>query len=812
MSVETTEKTKLLPLLPVRDVVVFPHMMLPLVVGRPKSVRALEDAMAKDKMIFLVAQKRLQTEDPTEEDLYRFGAVAEVLQHLKLPDGTSKILVEGKLRARLLAFRPQEAGFIQVEVETLTSAHEKTAELEALTREAINLFEEYVRLNRRFPFETALSLRTIDDPDRLADVIAGNLLIKLSDKQALLEAVELKSRFELLIKILNSEMEILSLERKIQGRVRHQIEKSQKEYYLTEQMKAIQKELRQKDDFAREMDDLKDKIKKAKMSKEAEAAAAKELERLSKMMPMSPEATVIRTYIDWMVSLPWSVKSEDNLDLKRAERILNEDHYGLEKAKERILEYLAVCKLTRKMKGPILCFVGPPGVGKTSLGKSIARAIGRKFVRMSLGGVRDEAEIRGHRRTYIGSLPGRILQSMRKAKSKNPVFLLDEVDKIGADFRGDPAAALLEVLDPEQNTTFNDHYLEVDFDLSDVLFITTANTLFTIPPSLQDRMEILRFSGYTQEEKIHIAQKFLIPKQMKEHGLKPATLTLTHEALEGIIHRYTQEAGVRNLEREIANICRKVARQVVSRKARKHVRVTSKSLHRLLGVQKYSDNGAEPNRVGVATGLAWTESGGDTMNIEVSLMPGKGKLTLTGKLGEVMQESAQAALSFIRANGALIGLKNDFYKNKEIHIHVPEGAVPKDGPSAGITIATALASALSRRSVKRDVAMTGEITLRGRVLPIGGFKEKTLAAHRRGIRTVLYPHDNQKDMEDIPKNIQKKMRFVPVKRMEEVLKIALDKRTVSGERLVLHNTRLTGAVSGKSSKKRNTENRKPMGR
>ncbi len=597
--------------------------------------------------------------------------------------------------------------------------------------------------------------------------------MKLKDKQEIIEAINVEERLEKLVKILISENEILSIEKKIQGRVRNQIEKSQKEYYLTEQMKAIQKELKQKDEYSKEIDELRAKMKQTKVSKEAEGIIGKELLRLEKMPPFSPEATVIRTYLDWLINLPWEIKTEDNLEIKRAQKILDEDHYGLDKAKERILQYLAVCKLTKKLKGPILCFVGPPGTGKTSLGRSISRALGRKFVRMSLGGMRDEAEIRGHRRTYIGALPGRIIQSIKKVKSKNPVFLLDEIDKLGNDFRGDPAAALLEVLDPEQNNTFSDHYLEVDFDLSDVMFITTANTLYSIPISLRDRMEIIRFPGYTVEEKVKIAKMFLFPKQIKENGLTGDNLAINDKAMEKVVFDYTREAGVRNLEREIANICRKVAKELVSEGKKERVQITGQNLHDYLGIPKYSHNGKEENEIGVATGLAWTEVGGDTLPIEVSVMNGKGSLTLTGKLGEVMQESAKAALSYVRANTQRLGLVSDFYHDKEIHIHVPEGAIPKDGPSAGIVIASALVSALTGIPVKKNVAMTGEITLRGKVFPVGGLKEKILAAHRLGMKIVVLPFENEKDMEEIPKNIQKKMKFVLVKNMDEVLQVAL---------------------------------------
>ncbi|MDD5686843.1 MAG: endopeptidase La [Elusimicrobia bacterium] len=764
---------KTLPLLPVRDVVVFPYMVLPLVVGREKSQKALQEAMAGNHIIFLATQKKIQTEDPTSAEIYEIGVVAEVLQLLKMPDGSAKILVEGLVRAKFSNFNLVQKGYIEVDIEKLEVVIDKTPKVEALMRQTINLFEQYIGLNPRLPYETISVLNSIEEPGRLADMIAAHLIVKNAQKQIILETVNPEQRLEKIIEILNGELEILNIEKKIQSRVRGQIEKSQKEYYLTEQMKAIQKELKQKDDNAKEVDELRGKIKTAKMTKEAETVALKELSRMEKMMPFSPEATVIRTYIDWLIALPWEIKTEDNLNLKHAEDILEEDHYGLEKIKERIVEYLAVSKMRKKLKGPILCFVGPPGTGKTSIGKSIARALGRKFVRISLGGVRDEAEIRGHRRTYIGALPGRILQSLRKAKSKNPVFLMDEIDKMGMDFRGDPASALLEVLDPEQNSTFSDHYMEVDFDLSDVMFITTANTLYSIPPALADRMEILHFSGYTKEEKVHIARKFLIPKQFKEHGVTPEQLSITDGAVNFIIKEYTLEAGVRSLEREIANVIRKVIKEIVSEKKKGTVEVTEKNAKKYLGIPKYHTDEKSENQVGVATGLAWTEVGGDTLSIEVSIMKGKGSLTLTGKLGDVMKESAQAALSYIRSNAKKFHLKEDFFKDKEIHIHVPEGAIPKDGPSAGITMVTALLSALTNKPVKKDIAMTGEVTLRGRVLSIGGFKEKVLAAYRNGIKTVIFPYENMKDMEEIPKEVQGKIKFVPVKEVEEVIEKTL---------------------------------------
>ena len=761
-----------LPLLPVRDVVIFPYMVLPLAVGRSKSIKALEEAMARDRLIFLVTQRKIQTENPGKEDLYSIGVVAEILQLLKMPDGTIKILVEGLERAKIADFIPQQ-GFIQVKIERHLETYVPNQELEALMRNVVTLFEKYVKLNRRIPIETIMSVSNIDDPSRLADIIASHISIKILQEQLVLETWDTKKRLIELAKILTAENDILSIEKKIQVRVRDQIEKTQKEYYLHEQIKAIKKELKETDDYQKEVSELREKVRKSKAPPEVAKQAEKEISRLEKMMPFSPEATVIRTYLDWIIGVPWAISTKDHLDLKRAEKILDEDHYGLDKAKQRIVEYLAVCKLTKKLKGPIICFVGPPGTGKTSLGRSIARALGRKFIRMSLGGIRDEAEIRGHRRTYIGALPGRIIQSLSKIKSRNPVFLLDEVDKMGQDFRGDPAAALLEVLDPEQNNTFSDHYLEVEFDLSDVMFITTANTLYTVPPSLADRMEVIEFPGYTKEEKIKIAQKFLVPKQVKENGLNSDKLVISERALNLIIRDYTLEAGVRNLEREIANVCRKVAKELASVKGRKAVKITAKNLHRYLGIPKYHREKPGQNEVGVATGLAWTEVGGDILSIEVSIMKGKGSLTLTGKLGEVMRESAQAALSYVRSNANKLGLPPDFYKDIEIHIHVPEGAIPKDGPSAGITMAVALTSALTNRPVKKDVAMTGEITLRGRILSVGGFKEKMLAAHRSGVKTVIFPRENERNLKEIPKEIKNKMKFIPVKNIDEVFRIAL---------------------------------------
>lgn len=764
-----------LPLLPLRDLVVFPHMVVPLLVGRQKSIRALEEADKKDKAILLCAQKAVKVEDPNPDDIYNVGTAAQIIQSLKLPDGSYKLLVEGLYRVRIKRFLPNKE-FLRVEVEYISADVERTVEIEALMRSLINQFEEYAKLNPRVPTDAFATIANIDNPDQIADTVASYLTLRVSERQSILEIVNPVDRIKRLTEVLNSEIGILQVEKKIASSVRKQIEKAQKEYFLQEQLKAIEKELGQKDEHKSEIDELKDKIKQAKMTKEAQEVALRELEKLARMHPSSPEATVSRNYIDWLIALPWSIKTEDKLDIKNAEKILNDDHYGLEKPKERILEYLAVRKLVKSMKGQILCFVGPPGVGKTSLAKSIARALGRHFVRVSLGGVRDEAEIRGHRRTYIGSLPGRIIQSIRKAKSKNPVFLMDEVDKMAMDFRGDPAAALLEVLDPEQNSTFSDHYLEVEFDLSDVMFITTANFQDNIPLPLQDRMEIIKLSGYTEYEKLKIACGFLIPKQIKANGLKDEKISFSDEAILKIIRRYTREAGVRNLEREIARACRRIAKEVVEKGKDFKLKLTAANIQRYLGPLQFNEPKIEEeNEVGVATGLAWTEAGGDIIAIESTLMKGKGKLTLTGKLGEVMQESAQAALSFIRSRAAELGIDDDFYKKIDIHIHVPEGAIPKDGPSAGIAIATALISSLTKSPVKKDVAMTGEITLRGKVLPIGGLKSKILAAHRVGIKTVIIPKENEKDLTEIPKNILREIKIVMVENMDKVLDIALEK-------------------------------------
>lgn len=772
---ETPKIPDNLPMLPVRDIILYPAMVLPLAVGREKSVRALEEAMSANRLIFVVAQKNIQIEDPTPDDIYSIGTVCEVLQILKMPDGTLKALVEGISRAQWTDFKLSDKGYIEVGVNVFDEKIEKTPESEAIMRRAISLFEQYVKLNPRMPMEVSISINNITDPARLADTIASHLAIKNNEKQTILELIDPVERLEKIIQILSAEIEILNIERRIQNRVRNQIEKTQKEYYLTEQMKAIQKELKQKDDAQRDLDELREKLKKTKMPQNVRDAAEKEFARLEKMMPMSPEATVIRTYLDWIIELPWEKSTQDNLDLKRAKEILDEDHYGLEKVKDRILEYLAVLSRVNKIKGPILCFIGPPGVGKTSIAKSVARSLGRNFVRISMGGVRDEAEIRGHRRTYIGSMPGKIIQSMKKAGSNNPVFILDEIDKIGSDWRGDPSAALLEVLDPEQNYAFGDHYLDVDFDLSKVMFITTANTLHNIPNTLLDRLEIIRFSGYTDDEKVHIAKDFIIPKQLEEHGLKKEELIIEPDALNSIIKNYTHEAGVRNLSREIANLCRKVAKELAFDSSIKSITVKSENINKYLGIPHYERERVAENDIGVVTGLAWTEVGGETLTIEVNKMKGKGALVLTGKLGDVMKESAQAALTYVRSSAVKLGIDEDIFKDTDFHVHVPEGAVPKDGPSAGIAMATALASVCMNKAAKKKVAMTGEVTLRGRVLAIGGLKEKVLAAFREGITTILFPDGNKKDLADIPEDIKKKVKMIPVSHMDEVISQAIEK-------------------------------------
>ena len=761
------------PLLPLRDIIVFPHMVVPLFVGRQRSIKALEEATQKQSPIFLSSQKDAKTNEPTEEDIYKTGTVGTVVQMLKLPDGTVKVLIEGKRRAKIVRF-VNSPDFFLVEIEEAPEVVERNTEVEALTREVHTTFENYVKLKKKIPPEMVMSVSSIDDPGRLADTIVAHLGIKIEDRQNLLETFNAAERLEKVLGHMRAEIEILEVERRIRSRVKKQMERSQKEYYLNEQMRAIQKELGEKDEFKNEIQEIEEKLKQKKLSAEAKDKVEKELKKLKMMSPMSAEATVVRNYIDWILSLPWNELTDDKLDINEAEKVLEEDHYGLEKVKERILEYLAVGSLVGKIKGPILCLVGPPGVGKTSLGRSIARATGRKFVRVSLGGVRDEAEIRGHRRTYIGALPGKIIQSMKKAGSSNPVFLMDEIDKMSTDFRGDPSSALLEVLDPEQNTTFNDHYLDLDYDLSKVMFITTANTLDRIPRPLQDRMEIIRIAGYTELEKLSIAKKYLLEKQKEANGLTPENVAFTDNALLGVIRHYTKEAGVRNLEREIAAICRKVAVEVVKKDRNAHIQVGTKSLHKYLGPERFRYGKAEAeHKIGVATGLAWTELGGELLATEVTIMPGKGQLTITGKLGDVMQESAQAAMSYVRSRAMELGLERDFYQKIDVHIHVPEGAIPKDGPSAGITMATSLVSALIKVPVYNDLAMTGEITLRGTVLPIGGLKEKVLAAHRAGIKKVLIPADNEKDIEEIPATVLKTVEMIAVSHMDEVLKKAL---------------------------------------
>src|SRR6266403_752972 len=761
------------PLLPLRDIIVFPHMVVPLFVGRQRSIKALEEATQKQGPIFLSSQKDAKTNEPTEEDIYKIGTLGTVVQMLKLPDGTVKVLIEGKKRAQVARF-VNSPDFFLVDVEDAPELVERNTEIEALVREVHTTFENYVKLKKKIPPEMVMSVSSIDEPGRLADTIVAHLGIKLEDRQNLLETVNAAERLEKVLGHMRAEIEILEVERRIRSRVKKQMERSQKEYYLNEQMRAIQKELGEKDEFKNEIQEIEEKLKQKKLSAEATDKVEKALKKLKMMSPMSAEATVVRNYIDWIISMPWNEFTDDKLDINEAERVLEEDHYGLEKVKERILEYLAVQSLVGKIKGPILCLVGPPGVGKTSLGRSIARATGRKFVRVSLGGVRDEAEIRGHRRTYIGALPGKIIQSMKKAGSSNPVFLMDEIDKMSTDFRGDPSSALLEVLDPEQNTTYNDHYLDLDYDLSKVMFITTANTLDRIPRPLQDRMEIIRIACYTELEKTRIAKKYLLEKQKEANGLIPENLVFTDNALLGVIRHYTKEAGVRNLEREIASICRKVAVEVVRKDRNARIQVGSKSLHKYLGPIKFRYGKVEAEvKIGVTTGLAWTELGGELLATEVTIMPGKGQLIITGKLGDVMQESAQAAMSYVRSRAGELGLERDFYQKLDVHIHVPEGAIPKDGPSAGITMATCLVSALMKIPVHNDLAMTGEITLRGSVLPIGGLKEKVLAAHRAGIKRVLIPAENEKDIEEIPATVLKTVELELVSHMDQVLKKAL---------------------------------------
>ncbi len=772
MNLERSERIEI-PVLPLRDVVVYPHMVIPLFVGREKSISCLETAMETNKQVLLVAQKQADTDEPTVDDLFEVGTVATILQLLKLPDGTVKVLVEGQQRAKINHFK--ESDFFLAEAEFIVTPELDEREQEVIVRSAINQFEGFIKLNKKIPPEVLTSLNGIDEAARLADTIAAHMPLKLVDKQQVLEVIDVTERLEFLMGQMESEIDLLQVEKRIRGRVKKQMEKSQREYYLNEQMKPIQKELGEMEDAPDEFETLQKKIDESKMPQEAREKTEQELQKLKMMSPMSAEATVVRSYIDWMVSVPWTKRSKVKKNLAKAEEILNEDHYGLERVKERILEYLAVQNRINKLKGPILCLVGPPGVGKTSLGRSIASATGRKYVRMALGGVRDEAEIRGHRRTYIGSLPGKLIQKMSKVGVKNPLFLLDEIDKMSSDMRGDPASALLEVLDPEQNNSFNDHYLEVDYDLSDVMFVATSNSM-NIPGPLLDRMEVIRLSGYTEDEKLNIAKRHLVEKQVQRNGLKPNEIVIEDSAIIGIIRYYTREAGVRGLEREISKICRKAVKNILLDKDIKSVTVTMDNLKEYLGVQRFDYGKAdESNRIGQVTGLAWTEVGGDLLTIETQSMPGKGKLTQTGSLGDVMQESIQAAMTVVRSRADKLGINSDFYEKKDIHVHVPEGATPKDGPSAGTAMCTALVSALTGNPVKAEVAMTGEITLRGEVLPIGGLKEKLLAAHRGGIKTVLIPKDNERDLEEIPENVIADLQVIPVRWIDEVLKVALER-------------------------------------
>jgi ATP-dependent Lon protease len=765
-------RTRTIPLLPLRGLIIYPTVVLHLDVGREKSVEALEKVMMDDHHIFLAAQKEISIEDPEPEDIYETGTVSIVKQMLKLPNGTIRILVEGTQRARIKSFVKTD-GYYEAEVELLEEDETVDIEKQAFMRKVLEQFESYIRLSKKISEETLATVRDIDEPGRLADIVSSHLPLKVKEKQEILEAADITERLKLVVQILSNEQEVLGLEKKIGQQVKRSMERTQKEYYLREQMKAIQKELGEREGKEGEVEELREKIEASSMRENVKEMALKELSRFEKIPPSSAESGVIRNYIDWLLALPWQEETEDKLDITHAGKILDEEHYGLDKVKERVLEYLSVQKLTRSLKGPILCLVGPPGVGKTSLARSIAKSLDRHFVRISLGGVRDEAEIRGHRRTYVGAMPGRIIQGMKKAKTINPVFLLDEIDKMSNDFRGDPSAAMLEVLDPEQNNTFSDHYIEEPYDLSKVMFITTANTVQTIPQPLLDRMELISIAGYTEVEKQYIASFHLIPKQIAEHGLKKAQCRFKEDALQLLIRRYTREAGVRNLERRIASICRKAAKMIVTEE-RKQVTITPAMVEQMLGKPPYHYGQAETeDQVGVATGLAYTAYGGDTLSIEVSLLPGKGKLTLTGKLGDVMKESAQAAFSYVRSKTEELGIQPDFHEKYDIHIHVPEGATPKDGPSAGITMATALVSALTRNPVKKEVGMTGEITLRGRVLPIGGLKEKTLSAHRAGLTTIILPKDNEKDLDDIPESVKQDLTFYPVSHLDEVLALAL---------------------------------------
>lgn len=767
-----TEKIKT-PLLPLRDIVIFPGMVVPLFIGREKSINALKYALSEEKEIFLATQKNAIMDEPRQKDIYSFGTIATVLQLLKMPDGTVKSLIEGKQRAKIKNFITN-TDFTMVEVDKVDEHYVPNSRTEALMRSIHSSFKSYAGLNQKIGDDVAQSIASINNPTQLINSIAAHLAVKVKEKQSLLEIEDTGNRLEKLYQILIAEIDILELEESLRTRVKKQMEKTQKNYYLNEQMRAIQKEMGAQDDFTSELKDLERKIKNKNLPKEASIKTRHEFKKLKMMTSMSAEATVVRNYIDWILSLPWMKKTKDKLNIQEAETILEEDHYGLSKPKERILEYLAVQRLTKKIKGPILCLVGPPGVGKTSLAKSVARAMGRNFVRLSLGGVRDEAEIRGHRRTYIGAMPGKIIQYLKRAKSNNPVFCLDEVDKMSTDFRGDPSAALLEVLDPEQNNAFNDHYLDLDYDLSSVFFITTANELTSIPAALKDRMEVIRLSGYTEMEKLNIAKRFLVKKQIQENGLSEHKLFFSDKSILNIIRYYTRESGVRNLEREIASVCRKVAKEVAQKDISAKIKISANSLNRYLGIPKFHyGKTEEKDKIGLVTGLAWTSVGGELLQVEAIVMPGKGKLDLTGTLGDVMKESAKAALSYVRARGRKLGLPDNFHEKVDIHVHVPEGATPKDGPSAGITVATAIASALLRKPVKKNLAMTGEITLRGRVLPIGGLKEKIIAAHRGGISKVLIPLENRKDIEEIPSKILKKVQLIPIENMDEVLEEAL---------------------------------------
>lgn len=781
MNLERSERIEI-PVLPLRDVVVYPHMVIPLFVGREKSIRCLEAAMEQDKKVLLVAQKDASTDEPTVEEIFSVGTVANILQMLKLPDGTVKVLVEGGQRARLEQMIDDRDFFVG-EAQYIASAPIEEKDQDVLVRSAIGQFEGYIKLNKKIPPEVLTSISAIDDAARLADTMAAHMPLKLEDKQKVLEIASVSERIEFLMAMMESEIDLLQVEKRIRSRVKKQMEKSQREYYLNEQMKAIQKELGELEDSPDEFEALNRKIEEAGMPEDAREKAQAELAKLKMMSPMSAEATVVRSYVDWMVQVPWKARSKVKKDLGKAQEVLDADHYGLDKVKDRILEYLAVQARVNKLKGPILCLVGPPGVGKTSLGQSIAKATGRKYVRMALGGVRDEAEIRGHRRTYIGSMPGKLIQKMAKVGVKNPLFLLDEIDKMSSDMRGDPASALLEVLDPEQNSSFNDHYLEVDYDLSDVMFVATSNSM-NIPGPLLDRMEVIRLSGYTEDEKLNIAKQHLVAKQIQRNGLKPSEITIEDSALIGVIRYYTREAGVRSLEREISKICRKAVKRILLDKSIKHVQVNQENLKEFLGVQRFDYGKAtDQNQIGQVCGLAWTEVGGDLLTIETTNMPGKGKLTYTGSLGDVMQESIQAAMTVVRARAEKLRINGDFYEKRDIHVHVPEGATPKDGPSAGIAMCTALVSSLTGNPVRADVAMTGEITLRGEVLPIGGLKEKLLAAHRGGIKRVLIPKENERDLEEIPANVKQDLEIYPVRWIDEVLALALQDNPQGFERV-----------------------------